>query len=86
MDIPPYKFKVYVLKKINVLMYMCSRRFYNVLQDVSGCLNLGSSYEDKKKILSICIFCTRNKCLTAKLLTQGFKKGFFLSSIADNMN
>ena len=40
---------VYVLKKINVLMYMCSRRFYNVLPEVSGCPNLGSSYEDKKK-------------------------------------
>ena len=42
-------FNVYVLKKINVLMYMCSRRLYNVLPEVSGCPNLGSSYEDKKK-------------------------------------
>ena len=40
---------VYVLKKINVLMYMCSRRFHNVLPEVSGCPNLGSSYKDKKK-------------------------------------
>ena len=34
----------------NVLMYMCSRRFY-VLPEVSGCPNLGSSYEDKKRRL-----------------------------------
>ena len=40
-----------MLKKINVLMYMCSRRFYNVLPEVSGCPNLGSSYKDKKKII-----------------------------------
>ena len=33
----------------NVLIYMCSRRFYNALPEVSGCPNLGSSYEDKKK-------------------------------------
>ena len=33
----------------NVLVYMCSRRFNNVLPEVSGCPNLGSSYEDKKK-------------------------------------
>ena len=38
-----------ILVKINVLMYMCSRRFHNVLPEVSGCPNLGSSYEDKKK-------------------------------------
>ena len=35
----------------NVLIYMCSRRFYNVLPEVSRRPNLGSSYEDKKKKL-----------------------------------
>ena len=29
-------------------MYMCSRRLY-LLPEVSGCPNLGSKYEDKKK-------------------------------------
>ena len=40
----------------NVLMYMCSKRFYNVLPEVSGCPNLGSSYEDKmkKKLMHLC--------------------------------
>ena len=32
---------------------MCLRRLYNVLLEVSGCPNLGSSYEDEKKLIHL---------------------------------
>ena len=37
----------------DVSICMCSRRFYNVSPEVSGCPNLGSSYEDKKKLIHL---------------------------------